>query len=328
MKQIVIERHIRNIAKAYCNVLRRKGVGRYQTPERRLIDFENHLRNVRLLPNYADYIKQIERLYPIIIRLQPEYYEWFHRRYFEVLTHNLDLSKQIQYGANTKKFYEWVSERMRYDDVRSSWLLPFIKQLNIKTCCYCNAQYATTFIKGDDSMASYDLDHYYPQSKYPYLSTSFFNLIPSCGCCNRHKSNQDVFHYPLYVNKHKKMLQFNVEPKSIIQYWLTANPQMLKIDIIDGKDALPGFADDYDRVFHIRKIYTAHIDEVEEILWKSRIYNDSYREQLRQSFSKLFAHESDKFLRLYYGFLIKESDILKRPLSKMKQDIAKQIGLI
>ena len=79
---------------------------------------------------------------------------------------------------------------------------------------------------------------------------------------------------------------------------------------------------------HIRKIYTAHIDEVEEILWKSRIYNDSYREQLRQSFSNLFAHESDKFLRLYYGFFIKESDILKRPLSKMKQDIAKQIGLI
>lgn len=49
---------------------------------------------------------------------------------------------------------------------------------------------------------------------------------------------------------------------------------------------------------------------------------------LRQSFSNLFAHESDKFLRLYYGFFIKESDILKRPLSKMKQDIAKQIGLI
>lgn len=34
MKQIVIEQHIRNIAKAYCNVLRRKGVGRYQTPEK------------------------------------------------------------------------------------------------------------------------------------------------------------------------------------------------------------------------------------------------------------------------------------------------------
>ena len=51
MKQIVIEQHIRNIAKAYCNVLRRKGVGRYQTPEKRLIDFENYLRNVLLLPN-------------------------------------------------------------------------------------------------------------------------------------------------------------------------------------------------------------------------------------------------------------------------------------
>ena len=66
---------------------------------------------------------------------------------------------------------------MRYDDVRSFGLLPFMKQLNIKTCCYCNAQYATTFINGNDSLASYDLDHYYPQSKYPYLSTSFLILF-------------------------------------------------------------------------------------------------------------------------------------------------------
>lgn len=80
-------------------------------------------------------------------------------------------------GVTTKKFYEWVSDRMRYDDVRSFGLLPFMKQLNIKTCCYCNAQYATTFINGNDSLASYDLDHYYPQSKYPYLSTSFLILF-------------------------------------------------------------------------------------------------------------------------------------------------------
>lgn len=97
MKQIVIEQHIRNIAKAYCNVLRRKGVGRYQTPEKRLIDFENYLRNVLLLPNYADYIKQIRCLYSIVIRLQPEYYERFHRRYFEEMTHNCKHSKKCTF---------------------------------------------------------------------------------------------------------------------------------------------------------------------------------------------------------------------------------------
>lgn len=28
------------------------------------------------------------------------------------------------------------------------------------------------------------LDHFYPQSKYPYLATSLFNLVPSCEQCN------------------------------------------------------------------------------------------------------------------------------------------------
>ena len=36
-------------------------------------------------------------------------------------------------------------------------------------------------MNGDDSMASYDLDHYYPQSKYPYLSTSFLILYQVVG---------------------------------------------------------------------------------------------------------------------------------------------------
>lgn len=328
MKQIIIQKYIRSIAKDYLKVLRKKKGGQYQTPEDRLKDFERVLRNEKQLPDYADYIKAIILHYPIIIRLQPECYEWFHKRYFESLTQNLDLSKTIKCGAATKKFYEWVSDRMRYDDVRSFWLLPFMKQLNIKTCCYCNAQYATTFINGNDSLASYDLDHYYPQSKYPYLSTSFFNLIPSCGCCNRHKSNRDDFHYPLYVNRRMQLLRFNINPNSLIKYWLTANPETLYIDVVDGKDAPPGFANEYDKIFHIRKLYTAYADEVEEILWKSRIYNDSYKEQLQQSFDKLFAHEADRFSLLYYGFYTKESDILKRPLSKMKHDIAKQIGLI
>lgn len=328
MKQIVIEPHIRQMAKNYLKVLQTKQPGKYQNPEERLKDFENELKNNLGLPDYAKYIGQILRLYSVIIRLQPDCFDWFHDRYFDTLTQNINLSKKITVGQTAMKFYEWVSDRMRYQDVRSSWLLSFMKKLNIKTCCYCNAQYASTFVEGEDKMASYDLDHYYPQSKYPYLSTSFFNLVPSCGCCNRHKSNHDDFHYPLYVSKHKQMLHLKLRPESIIRYCLAVNENSLKIDLCDGIDAPLGFANGYDEVFHIREIYTAHTDEAEEIIWKSRIYSSSYRDQLQQSFKKLFGNDIDKFMRLYLGFYSKESDILKRPLSKLKQDIAKQMGLL
>lgn len=328
MKQIVIEPHIRKMAKDYLKILRTKQAGRYQTPEERLEEFEKELKDNQNLPDYAKYVSQIRKQYSIIVRLQPDYFDSFHNRYFKGLTQNVDLSRMITKGRTTMEFYEWISDRLRYPDVRSSWLLPFMKQLNIKTCCYCNAQYASTFVEGTDKMASYDLDHYYPKSKYPYLSTSFFNLIPSCGCCNRHKSNHDDFHYPLYVSKYKQLLRFKLRSDSIIRYWLSSDADTLKIGLQDGIDAPLGFASDYDKVFHIRELYTAHTDEAEEIIWKSRIYNISYLDQLQHSFSKLFGNDLEKFFRMYYGFYFKESDVLKRPLSKLKQDIAKQLGLL
>lgn len=328
MRQIVIDERVRKMSELYLSIISKRGVGRYQTPEERLKDFEEELTNTYHLPDYAKYIKKIRDLYPIIIRLKPNCFDWFYDRYFRDLSQNIDLSLQITRGSTKLKFYEWVSSRMRYDDVRTSWLLPFMKQLDIKTCCYCNAQYATTFIGDDGKMASYDLDHFYPQSKYPYLSTSFFNLVPSCSCCNRHKSNHDEFHYPLYVTKHQRLIRLALKPDSIIKYWMTTDADALKIDLKDGVDAPTGFADAYDKVFYIRDLYTAHTDEAEEILWKSRIYNESYKLQLENSFSKLFANDPDKSLRFYLGFYSKESDILKRPLSKLKQDIARQVGLI
>ena len=77
-----------------------------------------------------------------------------------------------------------------------------------------------------------------------------------------------------------QLLRFNIKPNSLIQYWLTANQETLYIDVVDGKDAPLGFAVEYDKIFHIRKFYTAYLDEVEEILWKSRIYNASYKKQV------------------------------------------------
>lgn len=108
---------------------------------------------------------------------------------------------------------------------------------------------------------------------------------------------------------------------------MTAESNALKIDLLDGIDAPLGYANDYDKVFHITELYTAHTDEAEKIIWKSRIYNNSYRDQLQHSFGKLFGNDVEKIMRLYWGFYSKESDIFKRPLSKLKQDIARQLGL-
>lgn len=60
------------------------------------------------------------------------------------------------------------------------------RRLNIDVCPYCNRQYVFTIKDGDGRP---QIDHFYPQSDFPYLSCSLYNFIPSCPQCNHQKSN-------------------------------------------------------------------------------------------------------------------------------------------
>ncbi|WP_173474994.1 HNH endonuclease [Fibrobacter succinogenes] len=62
----------------------------------------------------------------------------------------------------------------------------FTKQLHVDVCPYCGRQYIFTIGDGDGRP---QLDHYFPQSDYPYLSCSLYNFIPSCPQCNQQKGD-------------------------------------------------------------------------------------------------------------------------------------------
>ena len=62
----------------------------------------------------------------------------------------------------------------------------FTRKINIEVCPYCNRQYIFTISNGNGRP---QIDHYYPQSDYPYLSCSIYNFIPSCPQCNHQKGD-------------------------------------------------------------------------------------------------------------------------------------------
>lgn len=61
------------------------------------------------------------------------------------------------------------------------------RRLDTRVCPFCNRMYTITTEEDDVRPA---FDHYYPQSKYPYLAASLFNLIPICDVCNRLKGDK------------------------------------------------------------------------------------------------------------------------------------------
>lgn len=226
-------------------------------------------------------------------------------------------------------FYKEILSILGYNDIRETLYAEIIKKIGVRTCMYCNAEYLP-ISEGDlwdEHVCRFETDHYMPCSQYPFLGISFFNLFPSCPFCNKSKSNNPLSFYPYTSNKKEKSpFKFEVNDKSLMKYRRTFDYRQLFVEFM-GPDAL---LKEYNDRFHIDKIYEKSFnDEVEEIVWKNDIHSDSYMSQLVKAFKSIFSNAQDaEEFRLKNGFYKDEEDIFKRPLTKMKQDIAKQLGII
>lgn len=82
-----------------------------------------------------------------------------------------------------------VEQLFDYDDFckdKINGAYALVCQHKQRLCPYCqmhHVNYHMAPLKKDLNLRP-PLDHFYPKSKYPYLATSLFNLIPSCEQCN------------------------------------------------------------------------------------------------------------------------------------------------
>ena len=324
MRRIIINEVIIDLSKDYVDNLFRDRKDDFKFPLDNLSNLEAHLRKQEQ-KKFADYIHKIIDNYNIVNCIKPQYFESLYQRYFNTLT-NADLSTKIKYREKNKEFYKHIVEAMRYDAVRDKEFLPYVRLLGIKTCVYCNTQLAiTTENKKGTLSGKYDLDHFLPQSRYPFLCTSFFNLQPSCPHCNKSKSKNESL-FGLYTHNYKELSPFffKIDQKSVVKYMLSQNCEDLEI-IFDSTDALLRI--NHEKNFHITELYSTQKDIVEEIIWKAKIYNESYKKNLLTSFSKLFSKTTD-FNRFILGNYDQAHLCHKRPLAKLMHDVAKQFGLI
>ena len=296
----------------------------FERPLPSLKELEVQLRSTGA-EKHANYVKMIIQKYSIINTIQPQNFEQFHEDFFTTLSDE-DLKVPFPYKKKNVAFHEIIVKIMRYDAVREAEILPYIKKLGIKACVYCNTQLAITVDAEDQKYkGKYELDHFRPKSQYPYLCTSFFNLQPCCSNCNRSKNDRKGL-FDLYTKK-KLVLNpfvFQVSSESIVQYLMSLNCDELEI-IFDSSDK--ALKKNHEELFHITELYKTQTDVVEEIIWKSKVYNLSYRKSLLDSFPSELSSNID-FNRFILGNYCKDSEVHKRPMAKLVQDIAKQLGII
>ena len=217
-----------------------------------------------------------------------------------------------------------ILNAFNYDGFRQSkrarWLS---NELNIKACLYCNGQYT---LNSKDKIF-YTFDHYFPKDQYPYLSLSFYNLIPVCDNCNRLKSNQtDEFHHPYTEGPLTDHFSFVIDPKSEVAFRVNKyrNEQLLEICLTtDGHVKF----DTHKRILRLEERYKAHKDIAAELVWKSIIYTDTYRSELSKLMDQTGINEGE-LTRLILSNYPAPEDFHKRPLSKFVSDLANKLGLL
>lgn len=318
MIQIVLYNKYDKIAKAYRDEIVKSDIWNkiQQSLSDLIADIESN-KDGKPYINYIDWIKN--NLRDLIIMHPSEF-----PTLYEVLTNAYNCKMEWS-GWKTEcktEFGTRIANALHYGDVREKILPKYIDQLGIKTCVYCNIQYAlTTKKRSGRGVAYYELDHAWPKSEYPYLALSFFNFHPCCGSCNRHKSTYSPKPpYTIYNEEVKPMVLFSIKNESLVNYILTNQSSKLDIDMQTDSS----IAELYSRL-GILKQYKLLQNEAEDIVWQTRIFNDNYCQQLAMTYKSSFLNSKVNLYRLLYGVYAGEKNVYIRPLTKFRQDIIKQL---
>ena len=258
-----------------------------------------------------------------------------------LIPNNINLKDTLWGGKkNKKQFNDAIIDALRYDYVRNSpnGYVSYFDRLNINACVYCNASYiVNTNIRSKtlgsktslNTMGRYELDHYLPKSLFPFLCVSFYNLQPSCPFCNRWKSVKDS-DFNLYTDDQNDLdpFEFRFSRKVMKNLTIDKKPKAKNI-ILNCKDKK--LKTNHNEVFHIEDLYKSFEDEAEELLWLKDAQTHGYQQNIIAVFGKLFSKvgmslSTDQIVRLLYRFYA-NGDIHKRPLSKMRLDLAKKLKL-
>jgi len=213
----------------------------------------------------------------------------------------------------------------------------FINLLNVPVCPYCNRQWITT-VEADSGKVRATLDHFFSKEKYPYLSMSLFNLVPSCYSCNSSLKGRKEF--SLVKNIHPYIEDFNGKlhfsigfvkgasgTKKVVEFYKDEKSLAieLKADAKSSKSDLKK-AKKNSSIFQLEKLYAHNKDYVVELVQKSVVYNATYINDLAKKYPKLF-NSPGEVKRLVYGNYTLTSDLNKRPLAKLTRDICLELSL-
>lgn len=294
-----------------------------------LYDSDKHLITTLPSSQIVEYLILLDKRYDALKIMHPRKFNREIQKFEAIIGREfINLKMRVPGSTNfTPSLAHRIIKAMNYKDVREKVYPRIARFLELKTCVYCNANFT---ISASDGNGYYELDHWKPKTLYPYLSTSFYNLQPCCSSCNRRKSNDDREYFHLWNGTHRKqgdVIGVNLTRKSIVLYKVTHHTEDLVPVFYSAKRKYTPMRNVMQERLHIEERYKEHLDIAEEVIWRSMAYNPSMLKSLRKSFSRVVPSNAD-VNRFIIGTYSKRKDVHKRPLTLLRQNIARQLGLL
>lgn len=208
------------------------------------------------------------------------------------------------------------------------------EKLNIAVCPYCNRQYILGTQKiGGGWVTSAQLDHFLPKSNNPLFSCSFFNLIPSCYCCNHIKSDNGG--EPMYPYKEgfgdDAMFCIDFDDGKAVDDLNLDDDVIVDIDTSRADPAQKAKINSSISIFHLKELYKKHQQELKNLIKRIQSAKEPRIEEYAipyfgKKYDDLTPSEKNELFKFLLGLpiLLNEEDY---PLKKFKTDIIKQIGI-
>lgn len=274
-----------------------------------------------ILENISEYYSNSNNLKDIILAKPEDSYQ-------------KDLDLKLHFGithANESYIKPFINKIIDYDifDKYAYWVA---SEINVNTCPYCNRSYIHTVIdKRFNGIIRPTFDHFYPQSKQPFLALSFYNLVPSCYNCNSSLKTATTItpttHLHPYIEGFNNDANFciliaaNKPNKSDPEnYSIWVQSTMAALDPrhqkIFGNTPTEGNVN----LFKLTEIYMSHRDVIGELIVKCDRYSSGYTDSLYRFFGLLKSNKAE-FYQYYFGNYYDQKDFNRRPLAKMTKDI-------
>ncbi|MGE6755534.1 hypothetical protein ACQKFO_19135 [Rossellomorea sp. NPDC071047] len=225
-----------------------------------------------------------------------------------------------------KDYDQFVDRELGLYDYWSAY--KYLQELDVTICPYCNSQFVFHYYT-DEGKSRPVLDHYFSKSDYPYLAISIQNLIPCCKVCNSDFKGTKKMEYNLNPFKEgfEDMAYFEkrIHKKENLDHYSSIIGESTNYDIIINFNRAPRALKEKikrnSQLFHIEDIYNSyHKRYLNDLIIKSRIYNELYLSQLSETFNKLFNNHTEMKKHL----IPDENEMNKVILSKLTKDIVQR----